>query len=263
MESAGARLKKIRLERGITLEEVHKKTNIHLNILNAIEEDRLVNLNPVYVKGFLKIYCRFLGLDHKDFISDYKDYKSPESEEKKVSPSEGKEKTAALFKNTSEKIVPFSPKIKFKTIFLSAAAVIAVFLFYSLGKGISSGLKARSLSKKKESPVVAAVSGKENGLKEKNKAEKTQAKPSVLRLGIRTKDSSWISVKADGRVIFQGVLKKGRYETWQAKDKIELSLGNAGAVMLEVNGKDISSVGRNGQTIKNIVITKDGLEVPR
>ena len=58
MESPGARLKKIRLEKGISLEEVHKKTRIHLDLLKAIEEDSLINLSPVYTKGFLKIYCQ-------------------------------------------------------------------------------------------------------------------------------------------------------------------------------------------------------------
>ena len=54
METIGAKLKKIRLEKGLTLEEAHKQTKIHLNILKAIEDESLVNFNPVYIKGFLK-----------------------------------------------------------------------------------------------------------------------------------------------------------------------------------------------------------------
>jgi hypothetical protein len=57
-------------------------------------------------------------------------------------------------------------------------------------------------------------------------------------------------------------LKKGRFENWYAKDKIELSLGNAAAVDLEVNGRPISNLGRKGQALKNIVITKEGLMIP-
>lgn len=36
IETAGARLKKIRQERGISLEDLQKKTKIHLNVLRAI-----------------------------------------------------------------------------------------------------------------------------------------------------------------------------------------------------------------------------------
>lgn len=73
MESAGARLKKLRLERGFDLEEVQKKTKIHLNILRSIEEDNFINISPVYLKGFLKLYCQFLGVDPKDYLVDYKE----------------------------------------------------------------------------------------------------------------------------------------------------------------------------------------------
>jgi hypothetical protein len=85
-----------------------------------------------------------------------------------------------------------------------------------------------------------------------------------IRLVIQAKENCWVRLTADGRVIFQNILRKGRSETWQAKDKIELSLGNAGVVVLEVNGKVMPSLGRKGQTIKNIVITaKEGLKVLR
>ena len=40
-DSAGEKIKSARLQKGLSLEEVHKKTKIHLNILKAIEEDSL------------------------------------------------------------------------------------------------------------------------------------------------------------------------------------------------------------------------------
>ena len=67
IETAGARLKKIRQERGLSLEDVQKKTKIHLNVLRAIEGDSISDLSPIYLKGFIKIYCSYLGLDVKDF----------------------------------------------------------------------------------------------------------------------------------------------------------------------------------------------------
>jgi hypothetical protein len=82
-------------------------------------------------------------------------------------------------------------------------------------------------------------------------------------LGIRARENCWVSLKADGKVVFQRVLEKGRYESWEAKDKMELSLGNAGAVELEVNGQLFTNLGRRGQARKNIVITKDGMTVNR
>ncbi len=77
METIGAKLKKIRLEKGLTLEEVHKQTKIHLNILRAIEEESLVNFSPVYIKGFVKIYCNFLGINPSEYMSEYSQPQSP------------------------------------------------------------------------------------------------------------------------------------------------------------------------------------------
>jgi len=45
MESNGQRLKKLRLEKGLSLEEVQKKTKVHFNILKAIEGDSISNLS--------------------------------------------------------------------------------------------------------------------------------------------------------------------------------------------------------------------------
>jgi len=73
MESAGTRLRNLRLEKGLTLEEVHKKTKLHLNVLKSIEDDSLVGINPIYTRGFLKIYCKFLGVDPKDYIPNYRE----------------------------------------------------------------------------------------------------------------------------------------------------------------------------------------------
>jgi hypothetical protein len=81
-------------------------------------------------------------------------------------------------------------------------------------------------------------------------------------VGIRARENCWIKAKVDGKVVFADILKKGRFESWQGKEKIELSLGNAGGIDLQLNDKLISPLGRKGQAIKHLVITKEeGLEI--
>jgi hypothetical protein len=83
-----------------------------------------------------------------------------------------------------------------------------------------------------------------------------------VRLTIAAREDCWVKVKSDGKLLYYGILKKGRYDSWQAKDKIVLNLGNAGVVDINVNGQVISSIGRRGQVINDITITKDGLSIP-
>jgi cytoskeleton protein RodZ len=282
MESAGARLKKIRQELGISLEEAHKKTKIHLNILKAIEGDSVSGLNPIYLKGFLKIYCKFLGQDPKDYIAEYKI-----AEPAVVSPvelkgvSEKPRRYAAFLKNAAQKLHYFRPskKLKAALIYILIIGLVSFGLF-NLGKSISLRRK-KHLTRKKASGImpVKTESNKRQKLQPQkatvpvttpdvtSTAANTLTNPKDAHTGIgliiRARENCWISLKVDGRVVFQRVLEKGRSENWQAKERIELSLGNAGVVELEANGQLFSNLGRRGQALKNIVITKEGLKVGR
>ena len=73
IEPLSERLKRARKAKGFTLEELQKKTKVHINILKAIEGESLTNLSPVYLKGFIKIYCNALEVDYKDYIPDSKE----------------------------------------------------------------------------------------------------------------------------------------------------------------------------------------------
>ena len=75
MESVGKCLKVERELRNLSLEEATKFTKIREHFLRAIEEDRYELLPPaVYVKGFLTVYARYLGLDPKDVVLRYQNY---------------------------------------------------------------------------------------------------------------------------------------------------------------------------------------------
>ena len=291
MESVGARIKKLRLEKGLTLEDVHKKTNLHLSVLKAIEEDSLINLSPVYVRGFLKIYCNFLEVDLAQIMPDYTETKQPgvvtaayQTDTQAESVSHLKV-TASPFKPVSFKLPAINlpamklPTVKPKIIFGVALGFIVLLVLFNLGKSISS---RKSLPRKADpaaaavaKPVKKAVSSKTKKAAAAPKAQAPAAAPapkkaadvprpevlSGVRLSILAKEDCWINLKSDGKVVFHGTLKKGRTETWQAKEKIELSVTNAGVINLEVNGRLITNLGRKGQALKNISITKDGLTV--
>jgi Helix-turn-helix domain/RodZ C-terminal domain len=68
----GQVLRRARTERGIELDEVERVTKIRKKFLLAMEEDRWEELPaPAYARGFLDIYARFLGLDHRALLDDY------------------------------------------------------------------------------------------------------------------------------------------------------------------------------------------------
>jgi len=256
-EPIGARLKKIRQEKGLSLEEVRKKTKIHLNILKAIEGDSLTNLSPIYLKGFLKIYCNFLGLDPKECIPDHKEAAPVSSTA--VSPKEEKKslKPPAFLEKTSLKPDSSASHRRIRNIIIFVLVVIALStVIFKAGKFIFS----RKPQVKPRAVAQAAVASP----KAAEKIKLPKAISGGVNLVISAKENCLILVKVDGKVVLHRVLEKGRSDSWKAKEKIELSLGNAAAVDLIVNGKRFTKLGRKGQQLKNIVITeKDGLRIPR
>jgi cytoskeletal protein RodZ len=258
VETAGSRLKKIRQERGLSLEDVGKKTRIHLNVLRAIEGDSISNLSPIYLKGFIKIYCGCLGLDVKDFIGP-----SEQRQKTVLNATVGRpigtriEKKSSFIKEASIKLGAIKPLLNLKKIIIFVViAVIFIFLGINLIKFVSARPKSR-LEKVKTSMPASASKVYATHTKINNDLT------SGFTLGIFAHGKSWISAKVDGKVVFHGVLARGRSETWQAKEKVELSLGDAGAVELQVNDQRFANLGRHGQSLKNIVINKEGLKISR
>jgi cytoskeleton protein RodZ len=246
-----------------------------LSILKAIEGDSLTNLSPVYLKGFLKIYSKFLGVDPKDYVDDYREpsYKVSERIARKQVQVEIDK---PFFKIPSIKLPPIrlNKKIITVCVYLAIGFIIWMILF-NLGKFIASKRKIsaknnihspiQSQQKNNKKTIIPQKIQSQAGVLTTKVAAASSPKEIIsgISLGIRTHENCWVSLRVDGKLVFQRVLEKGRFESWQAKSKIELSLGNAGVVELEINGQVFSNLGRKGKPLKNILITKEGLKIGR
>ncbi len=72
MESLGARLKREREQRKITLEEISLSTKIGTRFLIAIEEEHFDQLpGGIFNKGFVKAYARSVGVDEAEAVAEY------------------------------------------------------------------------------------------------------------------------------------------------------------------------------------------------
>jgi len=239
-ESIGGRLKKARQAKKITLEDAYSKTKIHTNILQALEEDRFQEYSPVYIKGFLKIYTQFLGLDTESILNEFRD-------------SAALKKPEPIVKELPKKKIDLNwPRFKLnpvlsKKILIAAVIVILVVSFVSCLKRIKAKAPKVSDEPKAQEIIPSAI------------VETKKSK--FAKLSVRAKDKCWLQVKLDGKLVYRGTFLKGMSDNWQANEKIDLSVGNAGAVELEINGRVISSLGRKGQAIKDILITRDSFSI--
>jgi len=83
MKSIGEIFKRRRIKQAKTLEQVHRQTKIPLKTLKALETDNFDCLPAAtFIKGFISIYARNLGLDEKKLIAVFRrDWQKKESKE--------------------------------------------------------------------------------------------------------------------------------------------------------------------------------------
>ena len=80
--SIGARLKEAREKRKISINRVYENTRIHPDMLYALEDDEYGKIpNSTYVKGFLRTYATYLGLDAEAVVEEYDKLKLQETRE--------------------------------------------------------------------------------------------------------------------------------------------------------------------------------------
>ena len=70
--TVGSQLSVARLRHGWTVEEAAARTRLHVNVIRNLEADRFDKLpSQAYIRGFLRIYARELGLDPKTILREF------------------------------------------------------------------------------------------------------------------------------------------------------------------------------------------------
>lgn len=71
-QTLGEKLKKIREDAGVSINEIAKATKVRKRYLEMIEEEKFDSLPPdVYVRGFLNSYAKYLGIESSDVLRLY------------------------------------------------------------------------------------------------------------------------------------------------------------------------------------------------
>ncbi|MCK4400964.1 helix-turn-helix domain-containing protein [bacterium] len=249
MESIGKVLKKARLEKKLRLQDVYAQTKINLAYLKALENDTANSLpSPEYARIFLKGYARFLGLDTKKLLRQYNQYSKPSQSHRGKNTDEKTKKKVLLLSIIGLTLVLFIAIISTVRHFVNTVDRITLEekLNYSDLDIADSPLVTNDTNLIIQSALDAYV---------KSESE-------LLELKFITIDKTWIRIFADGKKLFGGTLHKGDEKVWYAKEKFHFRIGNAGGVVIELNGKKLPILGKKGEVFKKVIVTKDGIETP-
>jgi len=75
-----------------------------------------------------------------------------------------------------------------------------------------------------------------------------------LALDLEATELSWVVVQVDGGSPQEALLRPGEKARWKGQDQFILTLGNAGGVKAELNGKPQKPFGQSGKVARDIVI---------
>lgn len=239
----GNKLKEAREARGLTLEDVEEETKIRRKYLQALEEEQFQILpGPIYAKAFLKNYARFLDINVEEALEDYnRQFTKEPPPEAPVKPQEERSKRVKVE-------VPGKPRY---WLYLAAAVVVAglAFSVYYAAGGI--GLNSPADKAKQEVKQEPAQTPPQAGEQPQTPAGQPGASQTGVNmsLNVKTRDS-WIRVIVDGTTAFQGTLSAGQSKSFEAKNKISIRLGDAGAVEVQVNGQNLGALGGDRDVVE-------------
>lgn len=77
-----------------------------------------------------------------------------------------------------------------------------------------------------------------------------------LVLELEAQELSWVVVQVDGGSPQEALLRAGERAKWKAKDRFIVTLGNAGGVRVELNGKPQGPFGPSGKVARDIVLKR-------
>jgi cytoskeletal protein RodZ len=240
MPTIGQELKRERELRGVSLSDISKITKIKLNLLQAMEDDRL-NILPgeFFIKGMIRAYAKCIGLDEDQALNLY--HHSIQQKEQDQAHEKKRKETPIL---RSRK--PNTPLIVAAVVVLLAVSLLIIFGFAQKKGPASAAVTTK--------PPASAAAPAPTTLVP---AAKPEAKPQGLVLRISFQQDTWIQVYADGTSVLNQVEKAGELVSLTCKKEFVLNTGNAGGFTYTLDGRPAKPLGRPGDVVKNVRIGLD------
>jgi hypothetical protein len=241
MFAIGDSLREARTRRGLSPADVQKGLRIRERYLTALEEERWDLLpGEAYVKGFLRQYAEFLGLDGNLYIEEYTT-RSRHDEE-------------ALVPDSLAPPTRRPGRLRLLGV-LTVVAAIAGLVAWQLGgtpKPVqtpsvgAADAAAASLPRVRPKPAVTKVPAA---------AAKPGPAVAVLRAA---RGRTWISVRvggANGKVLYQGILERGRTLRFGVAKRLWIRMGRPWLLDVRLDGRTVRKLPTGPS---NLVLTRAG-----
>jgi cytoskeletal protein RodZ len=262
VSALGEEFRSAREARSLSLSDVAERLHIRSVYLAAIEdEDWHVIGAPVYVRGFMRTYARFLGLDPEAAVARFAAAVPADI----PAPSTPRPPAA----NTMEKRAAEQASPSLAAILSIVVAVLVVLFvgyeFYQYRAGAPAAVPLAQGSAVPEA-AVAATPAADPAADSNNPlaaipplSSPSPAAPAAAKhgLSLRVTETSWLRVTVDGTVVLEGTLPAGSAKSFTGK-VADLRVGNAGGVRIAVNGHPLGPLGASGDVVERHLVLSGG-----
>jgi len=249
METLGAWLRQTREARDNTLDEVEDATRIRARFLEALEAGDFAIFpgGEVQVRGFLRIYARYLGLSSDEALSRY-DAEVHDAEVVPPGTPVETQSTSPIRSITGptppqQRAVSASRlrRMSLGTPMVMGAAVVVLL-------AIVAGAAYIVHRGGDEKAVVTAAAPAEVGRWPTITPSPTPPAVTVtpaapgnpqggVTLTLEATEHVWVRVTRDGQTTFSGMMAPGQIETWSGQGTIAVDTGNGAGLLVTVNGQ--------------------------
>jgi cytoskeletal protein RodZ len=229
----GASLRALRLGAGESLEQMARATCISGQYLKALEADDLSELPaPVFVKGFIRAYCDFVGAPADEPLTLYQRALGGAPA---PSPRRMATRTRASWMSH-----PMVVSGALMALFGGGLLVLSLTVNRSPtpAPGGAPGVPAPPAT---PSPAPALVGPTR---------EAEAATPQ--RLVVTALEPTWVRVQTDDGQVAEELLPPGATREWTSRTRFLLTVGNAGGVRVELNGRRLPALGAPGTVIHRL-----------
>ncbi len=246
MGELGEEFRAVREARALSLSDVSDQIHIRSVHLESIENGDWSSIGaPVYVRGFLRTYARFLDLDPEAAVAAYTAEAgtappSPASSARAVPISMRAQRVRTAAASERRGAPPLLAMLSVVALLVIGAVVYLAIAPPGAESQHGRGTDAASGSPATPSAVVAPPTPA---------AAISPLRPS---LSVLLTQSSWLRVIVDGRPIVEGIFPAGTRKAFSG-GTIDVRAGNAGAVELVRNGKPLGPMGPAGNVVERSI----------
>ncbi|MFF8321362.1 helix-turn-helix domain-containing protein [Streptomyces bobili] len=248
--SIGRTLQQARIAAGLTVDDVSTATRVRIAIVHAIEADDFAPCGgDVYARGHIRTLARAVHLDPAQLMEQY-----DAAHGGRPAPTPA----APMFE--AERIRPERRGPNWTAAMVAAIVAVVGFVGFTAFKGDDGTADVADGTTPSTSAPATPTPKTEKPVDEKpepsDSAIAAAPQDKVTVQVTATDGKSWIFAKDhNGRMLFDGLLKQGESQTFQDSEKVNLVLGDAGAVELHVNGKKIDDDFKPG-AVERLTYTK-------